>query len=137
MHKLNQIFLHPTSIVQFGVPKILRDVKEEHFENMKTKLRESSNYAYEKLKDIKGLEPIKASAAMYMMVRIHLEEFDDIADDLDFCKKLLNEECVLVFPARCFFSKDGFRVVICQSFANIDEFASRLTDFCNAHRKRR
>lgn len=119
------------------MPKILREVTEEHFENMKSKLRESSNYAYEKLMSIRGLEPIKASAAMYMMVRINMEDFEDIQDDLDFCKKLLNEECVLVFPARCFFSKDAFRVVICQSKKNIDEFASRLGDFCRAHQKRR
>ena len=50
---------------------------------------------------------------MYMMVRINLEEFEGIENDLDFCKKLLEEECVLVFPAKCFFSKDAFRVVIC------------------------
>ncbi len=119
------------------MPKILREVKEQHFENMKSKLRESSYYAYEKIKGIKGLDPIKASAAMYMIVKINLEEFEDIENDLDFCKKLLNEECVLVFPSRCFFSKDGFRVVICQSKNNIDEFVSRVSDFCRAHQKRR
>jgi aspartate/methionine/tyrosine aminotransferase len=76
-------------------------------------LRDSSYYCYDKLKDIRGLAPIKASAAMYMMVRINLEEFEGIESDLDFCKQLLEEECVLVFPAKCFFSKDAFRVVIC------------------------
>ena len=43
--------------------------------------------------------PVKATAAMYMMVGIQVEEFKDIEDDVDFAKKLLNEECVLVFPS--------------------------------------
>ena len=133
LHKLNQISLHPTSIIQYALPRIFKEVKEDHFIGMKSKLRESSNYAYDKISEIRGLEPVKASAAMYMMVRINLQDFDGIEDDLDFCKKLLNEECVLIFPAKCFFSKDAFRVVVCQSKQNIDEFASRLADFCKSH----
>ena len=36
---------------------------------------------------------------MYMMVGLDIEEFADIADDVDFAKKMLGEECVLVFPS--------------------------------------
>jgi tyrosine aminotransferase len=70
---------------------------------------------------------------MYMMVRIKLDEFVDIENDLDFCKKLLTEECILTFPARSFFSKDAFRVVICQSHSTIAEAAQRIKEFCAAH----
>jgi aspartate/methionine/tyrosine aminotransferase len=35
--------------------------------------------------------PVKAKAAMYMMVTIQIKEFEDITDDVDFAKKLLNE----------------------------------------------
>jgi aspartate/methionine/tyrosine aminotransferase len=58
---------------------------------MKSKLKETSDFAYTRLKDIKGLTPIRATAAMYMMVRIDIEEFEDIIDDIDFAKKLLKE----------------------------------------------
>jgi tyrosine aminotransferase len=54
--------------------------------DMKMKLRETSYYAFEKLSGIRGIEPIKAKAAMYMMVNIKLEEFEGIKDDIDFCK---------------------------------------------------
>ena len=58
---------------------------------MKAKLKDTADYAFEKLSGIRGIEPIKSTAAMYMMVRIKPEEFEDIIDDVDFCKKLLNE----------------------------------------------
>ena len=48
---------------------------------------------------------------MYMMVRIDIEEFEDVTDDLDFAKKLLAEQCCLVFPSVCFFEKNFFRIV--------------------------
>jgi tyrosine aminotransferase len=71
------------------------------------------------------------------MVKINIDDFEDIVDDVDFCKKLLHEEAVLVFPSSCFFAKNFFRVVICQSLKNIEDCASRLTDFCLAHSKKR
>ncbi len=100
---------------------------------MKKKLQATSRHAFEKLSGIRGLTPIKANAAMYMMVTIDMKEFKDIKDDVEFCQKLLHEECCLVFPSRCFFSKDGFRVVICTSPALIDEFAARVKAFCDSH----
>lgn len=99
MQKHANVLLHPTSLVQAAMPRILDEVKEEHFENLKSKLKEASDHAYNLLSTIRGLEPIRAQAAMYMMVRIHLDEFKDIEDDIDFCKKLLAEECTLTFPA--------------------------------------
>jgi aspartate/methionine/tyrosine aminotransferase len=68
-----------------------------------------------------------------MMVRIDFAEFADITDDNQFCQKLLHEQCCLVIPSSCFFSKNFFRVVICTSKANIEEFASRVAEFCAAH----
>jgi tyrosine aminotransferase len=85
--------------------------------NMKSKLKECSNHAFSRLSGIRGIQPIQAKAAMYMMVRINIEDFEDIADDVDFCKKLLNEQFCLVFPAQCFFYKDAFRIV---SYLSID-----------------
>ena len=40
---------------------------------------------------IKGIKPIRANAAMYMMVKLDLNVFKDIDDDVEFCQKLLHD----------------------------------------------
>ncbi|CDW80599.1 tyrosine aminotransferase [Stylonychia lemnae] len=136
LHKHAMIQLHPNSLVQQALPRILGEVGEDHFTTLKNKLKEAAECAFNRLSQIRGLQPIKPSAAMYMMIKISLDEFCDIEDDVDFCKKMLHEESILAFPAQCFFAKDAFRIVICQSTKNIEEFADRLQDFCQAHYKR-
>lgn len=76
----------------YALPRIIREVGDDYFESVRSKLRFIARYAYEKLSNIKGLTPYKTKAALYMMVKIHFEEFEDISDDVDFCKKFLAEE---------------------------------------------
>jgi len=89
MHSMIQ--LHPNSLVQQALPRILKEVPDSHFETMKSKLSAASACAFERLSTIRGVTPIRSSAAMYMMVRIDFAEFDGITDDVDFCVKLLQE----------------------------------------------
>ena len=70
-----------------------------------------------------------------MMVKLEMDEFDDIVDDIDFCKKLLAEQYCLCFPSQCFFAKGFFRIIICTTKKTIEEFAVRLTEFCERHYK--
>jgi len=72
---------------------------------------------------------------MYMMVKVNLEEFENISDDVDFCKKLLNEQNCLTFPSQCFFESGFFRMIICTTPETINAFGDRLQDFCSAHYK--
>lgn len=119
----------------FAIPKILREVPESHFETMKLKLANAAQTACDRLSAIRGVTSIKPSAAMYMMVRIDFEEFDGITDDVDFCKKLLNEQNCLTFPSTCFFEQGFFRMIICTTTDTINEFGERLQEFCSAHYK--
>jgi aspartate/methionine/tyrosine aminotransferase len=64
-----------------------------------------------------------------------MDQFNGFQDDLTFCKMLLEEENVLVLPSRCFFSKDMFRVVICNTEEKFREFAKRMTAFCARYHK--
>ena len=114
LHKHAMIQLHPASIVQAALPRILKEVTDADLSSMKAKLQATSRHAFEKLSGIRGISPVRANAAMYMMVKIDISEFRDIVDDVDFCKKLLNEEFCLCFPSQCFFAKNSFRVVISQ-----------------------
>lgn len=107
MRQASMIWLHPCSIIQHALIKILKETPESHFTNTCTKLKEASEIAFKSLSDIRGLKPVKAKGkpnhvnfhqyfrlgAMYMMCQIDLDEFEDIKDDIDFCKKLLAEEC--------------------------------------------
>jgi len=69
----------------------LKEVTEEHFTSLKSKLKITSDHAFSKLSELRGVTPIKARGAMYMMVKIEIDEFKDIEDDLDFAVKLLHE----------------------------------------------
>ena len=56
---------------------------------MNKKLKAPSEYLYKKLSGVRGVSPTQANAAMYMMIRVHPEEFKDIADDVEFSQKLI------------------------------------------------
>ena len=118
-----------------ALPRILEEVPQSHFEGLSAKLKASSDVAFERLSAIKGITPIKSSAAMYMMVRIDKELLKDLADDIDFCKKLLAEQNCLTFPSQCFFEEGFFRMIICTTPAIINEFGDRVEEFCKAHLK--
>ena len=133
MHSMIQ--LHPNSLVQQALPRILAEVPDSHFETMKQKLSASSQTAFERLSLIRGVTPIRSSAAMYMMVRVDFDEFEGITDDVDFCVKLLHEQNCLTFPSNCFFEDGFFRMIICTTNEVINEFGERLQEFCTAHYK--
>jgi len=102
---------------------------------MRSKLSAASETAFTRLSSIRGVTPIRSSAAMYMMVRIDTAEFSDIPDDIAFCKKLLAEQNCLTFPSTCFFEKNFFRMIICTLPETILSFGDRLQEFCTAHYK--
>ena len=52
------IQLHPCTLVQGALPKILKEVGEDHFDGMKKKLKATADYAYNRFKEIKGVTPI-------------------------------------------------------------------------------
>jgi len=133
MHAMIQ--LHPNTLVQFALPKILKEVPDSFYENMKAKLSASSQAAFSRLSTIRGVTPIRSSAAMYMMVRIECDQFSDIGDDIEFCRKLLTEQNCLTFPSTCFFEKNFFRMIICTLPETINQFGDRLQEFCTAHYK--
>ena len=81
---------------------------EPYFSDTKVVLRNASQTCYDILKNIKGLKPVKGKGAMYMMVGIDIEMFKDIEDDLDFCKKMVDEVQVFCLPSKCFSSKNMF-----------------------------
>jgi tyrosine aminotransferase len=133
MKKVSMIWLHPCTLVQFALPKILETTPDSYFSNFKAKIKAASDFVTEELTKIKGVTPIKGQGAMYMLVKIEMSYYKDITDDIDFCKKLLAEKTVLCMPSTCFFEKGYFRIVLCHPQASFEEFTKRLSEFCAEH----
>lgn len=55
MGKQSMIVLHPNSLVQAALPKILTEVPQSHLDGMRTKLKEAAEVAYERFSKIPGL----------------------------------------------------------------------------------
>jgi tyrosine aminotransferase len=81
------------------LPKLFKNVPESYFDNLKLKLKTSAEVAFNRFSTIKGLKPLKPSAAIYMMIGFDIDLFKDIADDIDFCSKLRLEQNCYTFPS--------------------------------------
>ena len=104
--KYQRIPYHPCSLIMAALPKILKETPQSFIDDYRSKLGEASLYVYEGLSKLKGIQPIKASASMYIMVKIHFDQFKDdsgLTDDTAFVLKLWDEESVLTLPSKCFY----------------------------------
>jgi tyrosine aminotransferase len=85
---------------------------------------------------MKGISPIKASASMYLMVKIHFDQFktdSGFTDDTSFVLKLWEEESVLTLPSKCFYQSGFIRVVTCISIETADELIKRFASFVDRY----
>ena len=105
-------------------------------DDYRSKLAVASEYVYEGLSKIKGIQPIKATASMYLMVRLHFDQFRadcGITDDKSFVLKLWEEESVLTLPSQCFYEAGFIRVVTCISIDSAEEFIQRISGFISRY----
>jgi tyrosine aminotransferase len=170
--RLSQLVLGASHLIQAVVPKLVTPTNEESKEciqewkqNLRRLLSEQASYLCNALHNVSGLSiPTKPSGAMYAMVQIDIDAFDDtITNDIDFTKQLYEEERVFVLPGSCFSppvisnidtadSSNGvemipkneytggggtyyFRVVFCAPVDILSEAATRIQNFCTRHKK--
>lgn len=126
----------------------------------------NAEYVYQSLSEAPGLSPTMPQGksislsftahsfilgAMYMLVRINISAFRDIADDKDFFTKLICEESLSCLPAsvRNFseysldelfdfqvFGIDNFiRIVLTTPMDKTEEACQRILEFCQRHAK--
>jgi len=129
---LSQRILGPCTLVQAALPAILKTPKSFHETTME-KLEKNADLIYKKLEKIPGLNPVRPSGAMYMMVGFEAEKFPQIENDLDFCSKLITEQSVVCLPAKCFEMPNYFRLVITVPGNLLDEAGSRISEFCTKY----
>lgn len=62
-------------------------------------MKNNAEYAFDVLRDAPGLQPTMPQGAMYMLVGIDPDAFQDIENDKDFFTKLICEESISCLPA--------------------------------------
>lgn len=130
--RLATIILGPNTIVQGALNYILNDTPESFYLELNRTLKENADYTVERISKIPGLKVVRPQGAMYCMVGIEVDKFDNslISDDVTFSKMLLKEESVLVLPGQCFRMSNFFRIVLCPPLPKLKEAYDRLEQFC-------
>lgn len=132
--KLSQVILGASTIVQSIIPKALLDLDNSYINNLMEKLEDNASFLYDNLSSIDELHAIKPKGAMYMMVGFEPKDFSDINDDIEFAKKLIEEENVFVLPGSIFKFKNYVRLVICPPQDKLKEACERIKQFVQRHR---
>ncbi len=133
--KLSQVILGANSLIQSVLDEALLHTDASYFEKNVSTLQNNASILHDGLSKISALTPIKPSGAMYMMVRIDMSTFQDIEDDVDFAKKLVDEEYVVTLPGKVFRSPNYVRLVICPPADKLQEAVKRIASFCQRHSK--
>lgn len=135
LKNLSQLILGANTLIQAALPDILANTPPSFFEHVHSVLEAHATLCFEALSRVRGLRPVMPDGAMYIMVGIELAEFKDIEDDRDFTRKLLKEQSVFCLPAVIFDFPNYFRIVTTVPHDKLQVALSRISDFCQAHRK--
>lgn len=135
---LAQVILGASHLIQKSVPLLL-DRSNESLQTWKADivatLQTQSNLLEKELRGVPGLIwPSRPEGAMYALLQLDLEVFEDIADDQDYCRMLLEEENLLVLPGSAGLGAPGMiRLVTASSPETIHEAAARMMSFGQCH----
>ncbi|EDL11446.1 tyrosine aminotransferase, isoform CRA_d [Mus musculus] len=131
--KLSQRILGPCTIVQGALKSILQRTPQEFYQDTLSFLKSNADLCYGALSAIPGLQPVRPSGAMYLMVGIEMEHFPEFENDVEFTERLIAEQSVHCLPATCFEYPNFFRVVITVPEVMMLEACSRIQEFCEQH----
>ena len=136
-NRLAQVILGASHLAQAAIPVLLSPntpgMTEWKLELRQT-LERQARFLFDGLSHCHGLQVLPSQGAMYAIVKIDTHVLS-IADDLEFSKKLLEEENVFILPGSAFGVPNVFRVVYCSPERILDVAAHRIADFCLRHKK--
>lgn len=125
---LSTLTLGPTSVIQSIVPDLLEGTDKEYKKSVLDQLEANWNIVKTELMDCKGIHVIEPQGAMYVMVGIDPKTFPE--GDVEFAKKLVEEESVFVLPGSVFLMPNYFRIVITSPGNTMKEACKRIREFC-------
>ncbi|KAJ2713882.1 hypothetical protein H4R19_002027 [Coemansia spiralis] len=133
---LSTLINGPCAPIQAAIPTIFEQVPDTYLPALNKRLEAHARIIETELSKAHGLHVIAPQGAMYVMVKIDMAAFADIADDADFCLKLKWEENVEVLPGECFSYPGTFRLVITPPHDKLQAAAERISEFCRRHSNR-
>jgi len=148
MANLAQIYLHPTTFIQAGLPEFLEKVPLTYVkENIMPFLEENRDFLKKEIDSIEGLEMIVPMGTPNVSILVKIKEFCIFKNDKEFAQKFMEEENVATVPLSCFYydgelqdaeSKiQGFRILSCAKKEDYVELVERLKDFTEKYRRRK
>ena len=121
----------PNTLVQAALPDILKTSDTYHKEVL-NKLAENASFTEERLSTVPGLKVIKPQGAMYNMIGVDVDAFNDtINSDADFYERLIEDQAVVVLPGQCFGMKNFIRIVLAPPKDVLSKAFDRIEDFCH------
>lgn len=133
MVALSTLLVGPNSLIQSAMDQILNHTDAQYAVTLAKDLETSAHTAFDILKTCAGLVPTTPQGAMYMMVKVDTSKFKDIANGIEFAKKLQEEQNVQVLPGEIFVCPGFFRIVVSKEASTIAEAGARIKEFCEAH----
>uniref|UniRef100_A0A8C9SMS9 Tyrosine aminotransferase n=1 Tax=Scleropages formosus TaxID=113540 RepID=A0A8C9SMS9_SCLFO len=139
--KLSQRILGACTIVQGALEAILNSTPQEFYQDTIGFLKSNSEICFSALSSIPGLNPVRPSGAMYLMVGIEMENFPEFENDVDFTEHLVTEQSVFCLPATAYpngecgnpLYPNYFRIVVTVPEDMMVEACSRIREFCQLH----
>ncbi|ORC92931.1 tyrosine aminotransferase [Trypanosoma theileri] len=135
MRNLSTISLGPNSVVQGVVSEILANTPESYFKRNIEEICNNATLFSNAIPQCHGLSCASPRGGMFIMVKIDLNAFSDVKDDIAFYEMLEDEENVQVIPGIFFHMPGYFRVVISRPKHIVEEVTRRLREFCTRHKK--
>jgi len=130
---LSQLLLGACTVAQAAIPAILEGTPQSFYDKCKADLKASAELCYTALSKVSALNPVMPEAAMYMMVGIDVAQLKDVADDSEFCIKLLAEQSVFCLPGSVFDQLNYFRIVTTVPGEKMSIAMERMAKFCQDH----
>ena len=129
---LSQMIIGPNTLVQAAVPAMLAADTNAYRQQLTQTIEAQSALCYDLLSTAPGLRPIRATGAMYMLVRVDFDAFDAahaIKDDVAFATQLMAVENVQVLPGAIFGAPGFVRIVVTKPPEQLKEAVERIVAF--------
>ncbi|RNE99968.1 putative tyrosine aminotransferase [Trypanosoma rangeli] len=128
--------LMPNSVLQHAVVKALEETPQSYFDDCARRLEEGAMALYNGLCGHPGLKPVRPRGSLFIFIVLVFGELDSsIQSDVEFAKKLAEEENVHVLPGEYFNMPGALRITVSRPLPIIKDAVGRIGSFCERHRR--